>query len=266
MKQQLQKRLTEEFVLRNTPLNTRVTYQRCIDRFERHFAQSAATLGRKQVRQFLMHLIEHEKLSPITHNVYAAALYFLYANVLGRSRVVEKLPRRKPTRKLPVVLTPAQVERLLGVLPPTHRAVLMLAYGAGLRISEACHLRIADVDSKAGVLHVHNAKCNRDRDVMLSPRLLAELRSYTARSTLHTSPRLLRVRPLHPSPSPKTNSLDSLPSFQSHPALCHQPLACSAPPTLRDTPLSRAVRILDSLAQFRNRLLLMRISSSYVIS
>jgi hypothetical protein len=76
MRQQLQKRLTEEFVLRGTPLNTRLTYQRCIDRFERHFAASAATLGRAEVRQFLLHLALHEKLSPITHNVYAAALYF----------------------------------------------------------------------------------------------------------------------------------------------------------------------------------------------
>ena len=119
MKQQLQKRLTEEFSLRSTPLNTRLTYQRCIrciNRFERHFAASAATLGRAEVRQFLLHLVEHEKLSPITHNVHAAALYFLYANVLGRPRVVEKLPRRKGTQKLPVVLTPTEVARLLGVL------------------------------------------------------------------------------------------------------------------------------------------------------
>jgi integrase/recombinase XerD len=142
---------------------------------------SAATLGRAEVRQFLLHLVEHEKLSPITHNVHAAALCFLYASVLGRRRVVENLPRRKGTRKLPVVLTPAEVERLLGVLPPRHRAVLMLAYGAGLRISEACRLQIADVDSKAGVIHVRNTKRNRDRDVMLSPRLLAELRSYWRR-------------------------------------------------------------------------------------
>ena len=181
MRQQLQKRLTEEFVLRSTPLNTRLTYQRCIDRFERHFAASAATLGRAEVRLFLLHLVEHEKLSPITHNVYAAALCFLYTHVLGRPRVVQNLPRRKGTRTLPAVLTPAEVGRLFGVLRPTHRAVLMLAYGAGLRISEACQLQIADIDSKAGVVHIHAAKGNRDRDVMLSPRLLAELRSYWRR-------------------------------------------------------------------------------------
>ena len=131
------------------------------------------------VRQYLLHLVEHEKLSPITHNVYAAALWFLYTHVLARPRVVEKLPRRKLVHKIPAVLTVEEVERLLGALTsPTCRAVAMLAYGAGLRVSEACKLRVEDIDSAAGVIHVRGAKRNRDRDVMLSPRLLQELRSY----------------------------------------------------------------------------------------
>jgi len=182
MRQALKKRLAEEFALRGTPVNTQRTYCGCIDRFERHHAASATRLGRAHVRQFLVHLVEHEKLSPTTHNVYAAALYFLYAYALGRSRVVERLPRRKGVRKLPAVLTPAEVEALLSALPLVHRVVLMVAYGAGLRLSEACNLRVTDVDSKAGVIHVRAAKTKRDRDVMLSPRLLAELRSYWLKS------------------------------------------------------------------------------------
>jgi site-specific recombinase XerD len=182
MKQQLKKRLMEEFELRGTPLNTRKTYLGCVERFERHFAASASTLGRAEVRQFLLHLVEQEKFSPATHNVYAAALGFLYLHVLGRPRVVEKLPRRKGVRKLPVVLTPQEVERLLGALTsPRCRALVMLAYGAGLRVSEACGLRLSDIDSTAGVIHVRCGKRNRDRDVMLSPRLLEELRSYWRR-------------------------------------------------------------------------------------
>ncbi|MGH8309016.1 MAG: tyrosine-type recombinase/integrase [Steroidobacteraceae bacterium] len=179
MKQQLQKKLAEEFDLRGTALNTRQKYRCCIERFERHFTASAAQVGRDHVRQYLLHLVEHEKLSPITHNVYAAALHFLYTHVLGRPRVVEKLPRRKQVRKAPAVLTPEEVERLLGALSSRMcRAVAMLAYGAGLRVSEACNLRVSDIDSAAGVIHVRGAKRNRDRDVMLSPRLLEELRSY----------------------------------------------------------------------------------------
>jgi integrase len=178
MRQALKQRLAEEFALRGTPLNTQLTYRGCIDRFELHYGRSAARLGRTHVRQFLVHLLEDKQFSHTTHNVYAAALYFLYAYVLGRPHVVEHLPRRKGARKLPAVLTPAEVEALLGALPPVHRAVLMVAYGAGLRIREACNLRVTDIDSKAGVIHVRGGKRNRDRDVMLSPRLLCELRSY----------------------------------------------------------------------------------------
>lgn len=179
MKQQLEKRFAEEFELRNAPINTRLTYRRCIERFERRFGKSAAQLGREHVRAYLLHLVEDEKLSPSTHNVHAAALVFLYTHVLGRSQVVEKLPRRKMTRKLPSVPTAEKIEMLLAAIRlPMHRAVLMLAYGAGLRIHEALHLRVEDIDSAAGVIHVRCAKRNRDRDVMLAPRLLAELRVY----------------------------------------------------------------------------------------
>lgn len=179
MKRQLHRKLVEEFNLRGTPLNTRKTYSYCIERFERHFGSSAAQLGRDHVRRYLLHLVEHEHLSAQTHNVHAAALWFLYAKVLERPKVVAGLPRRKRTRTLPTVLTPAEVERLFAALgTPALRAVLMLAYGAGLRVGEACRLRLEDVDSHAGVLHVRNTKRNRDRDVMLSPKLLAELRTY----------------------------------------------------------------------------------------
>jgi site-specific recombinase XerD len=179
MKQQLHKKLIEEFNLRGTPLNTRKTYSYCIGRFERHFASSATRLGREHVRRFLLYLVEHERLSAQTHNVHVAALWFLYMYVLGRPKVVADLPRRKLTRKLPVVLTPGEVEQLLAALgSPALRAVLMLAYGAGLRIGEACRLRVQDVDSRAGVIHVRGAKRDRDRDVMLGPKLLEELRAY----------------------------------------------------------------------------------------
>jgi integrase/recombinase XerD len=181
MRQALTKRLAEEFALRGTPLSTQKTYGYCIGRLERYHARSSARLGHAELRQFLLHLVEREKASPSTHNVYAAAFYFLYTNVLNRPRVVEKLPRRKRARTLPAVLTTAEVQALLAALSPTHRAVLMVAYGAGLRLGEVCSLHIADIDSKVGVIHVRGGKRGRDRDVMLSPRLLEELRSYWRR-------------------------------------------------------------------------------------
>ena len=80
---------------------------------------------------------------------------------------------------VPTVLTGVEVERGLSALTSErHRAVVMLAYGAGLRIGEACRLRVEDIDAKRMLLHVRNAKRGRERYVMLSPRLLKTLRAY----------------------------------------------------------------------------------------
>jgi integrase len=157
----LRKRINEEFELRSTPLNTRLTYLRAIERFERHFGRSAAGLGRSAVREFLLHLTKLD-LSAITHNVHATALWFLYARVLGRPKIVEGLPSRNVARKLPEVLTPAEVERLFAALAsPRHRAIVMLAYGAGLRVGEICRLGTTDIDSKAGVFRVRHTQRGR---------------------------------------------------------------------------------------------------------
>jgi hypothetical protein len=106
MKQQLHNKLIEEFNLRGTPLNTRKTYTFCIGRFERDFGSSAARLGREHVRRFLLYLVQHEQLSAQTHNVHAAALWFLYVHVLGRPKVVADLPRRKARRQIDAALSP----------------------------------------------------------------------------------------------------------------------------------------------------------------
>lgn len=175
----LRKRMEQEFALRGSPRNTQETYLRCIKTFAAHFGRSPARLGREHVRAFLLYLVEKRKLSPSSHNVYVGALRFLYIHVLRRPEVVEGIPRRKQIKKIPRVLSASEVEELLAAIGPmTQRTILMLAYGAGLRVSEACHLQVEDIDSRQMVVHVRNAKRNRERDVMLSPRLLQQLRAY----------------------------------------------------------------------------------------
>jgi site-specific recombinase XerD len=171
--------LARAFDLRDTPANTRATYTRCIHAFERHFRRPACELGRTEVEQFLLDLVHHRKLSPASHNVYAGALRFLYAVVFERPEVVVHLPRRKKPMRLPVVLSPAEIASLLGAVASLAvRTILMLAYGAGLRVSEACALRVEDIDSRSMLLHIRHAKRGRERYVMLSPRLLVALREY----------------------------------------------------------------------------------------
>jgi len=89
------------------------------------------------------------------------------------------MPRMRVPMHVPIVLTAVEVQRLLGALTTDkHRAMVMLAYGAGLRVSEVCKLRVDDIDPKRMLVRVQHAKRGRERVVMLSPRLLATLRAY----------------------------------------------------------------------------------------
>lgn len=100
----IQDRLNRAFDLRNIPTNTRVTYVRCIEKFEQHCGKPASRLGRQHVEDFLLHLVRERQLSPGTHNVYVGALRFLF-RVLGRPELVLVVPRRKQPLVQPVLST-----------------------------------------------------------------------------------------------------------------------------------------------------------------
>jgi site-specific recombinase XerD len=111
--------------------------------------------------------------------MFVAALRFLYIHTLQRPQVVETVPYPHVPKSLPIVLSGSEVEAVLGAIESfRHRTILSAAYGAGLRVSEACRLSCADVDNKRMVLRVHQGKGKKDRYVMLSERLLLLLRDY----------------------------------------------------------------------------------------
>jgi site-specific recombinase XerD len=171
--------MIEDLVLRGMAPNTIASYVRCVRRFAEHFGRSPRTMGAAEIRAFLLHLVQERKFHPATFNVYAGALKFLYVVTLGRPEETARMPRMRVPMRMPVVLTAAEVARLLCVLrKPKARAMAMLAYGAGLRVSEVCKLRVEDIDPKRMLLRVQHAKRNRERFVMLSPRLLSALRAY----------------------------------------------------------------------------------------
>jgi site-specific recombinase XerD len=108
-----------------------------------------------------------------------AALRFFFLRVLKRRDMKEDLPYPKRRRRLPIVLSPEEVERLIaGAKNLYHRTLLLTLYGAGLRRSEVCHLKVRDIDSQRMVLRVEQGKGGRDREVPLSPTQLAALREY----------------------------------------------------------------------------------------
>ncbi len=175
----LRDKMREDLALRGMSANTIDAYVRCARKFAEHFRRSPCAMGADEIRTFLLHLAQERRVAAATFNVYAGALKFLYAVTLGRPKEIALMPRMRVPMHVPVVLTHVEVEKLLGALATDkHRVLVMLAYGAGLRVSEVCKLRVDDIDPKRMLLHVRHTKRGRERYVMLSPRLLEALRAY----------------------------------------------------------------------------------------
>jgi integrase/recombinase XerD len=177
----LRRRMIEDLTLRNRTPNTIRAYVGHVADFARHFHCSPEHLGPEHVRSYLLHLVQERQVSWNVYRQARCALQFLYNVTLDRGWVVAKVACPELPKRLPVVLSTDEMARFLDALEnPKHRALLMTAYAAGLRLSEVAHLRVADIDSARMVLHVRQGKGRKDRDVMLSPRLLAVLRAYWA--------------------------------------------------------------------------------------
>ena len=163
---------------------TQDVYLRCVGRFAAHFGRSPAVLGEAEIRAFLDYLVREQKVAPSTHRVYVAALAFLYYRVtLERPEAVAKIPYPRVPVPLPDILSPTEIAQLLAATRSLkHRAILMTAYGAGLRVSEICALHVTDIDSERMLIHVGDGKGGNDRYVMLSAQLLTVLRAHWQRS------------------------------------------------------------------------------------
>ena len=175
----LRQRMIEDMGLRNFSRHTVRAYVDRVAAFARHFRKSPELLGEPEVRSYLIHLVQEKHVSWSYYNQTVAALRFLYQVTLGRNEALRRIACPKQPRKLPVVLSLEEVVRFFQAVPALkHRAILMTAYAAGLRISEVVALTVEDIDSRRMVLRVRQGKGRKDRYVMLSPRLLKVLRAY----------------------------------------------------------------------------------------
>ena len=175
----LRRRMIDDMQLRNLSPRTIDTYISRVGTFARHFGRSPEVLGPEDVRTYLLHLVQEKHVSWSVYNQTVAALRFVYEVTLERQGVMQRIRCPKQPKKLPVVLSLDETERFFAaILGLKHRAILMTAYAAGLRISEVVSLRIDDIDSKRMVIRIRQGKGGKDRYVMLSPRLLALLRRY----------------------------------------------------------------------------------------
>lgn len=175
----LKERMAGDLELRGLSENTRETYLRCAEAFAKHYMKSPTQMGRTEVRDYLLKMLEERKWKPSTYNVHAAALRFLYSFTLERPEEVAWVGQMKVRHHPPVILSVQEVERLLDALGSLRmQSIVMTAYGCGLRVSEVVQLRVEDIDSDRMVIHVCRGKGDRDRYTMLPKRLLELLRAY----------------------------------------------------------------------------------------
>ena len=176
----LRQRMLEDMQVRHLSASTQRAYVWAVARFARHFGRSPDCLGFEQIRAYQVYLTNERRLAPSSLTVNAAALRFLYRVTLKkRWDFSDVIPAAKRPRSLPVVLSREEVTQFLdAVKMAKHRAILTTCYGAGLRISEAVRLTVPAIDSKRMVLRVANGKGQKDRYVMLSPKLLVVLRDW----------------------------------------------------------------------------------------
>ena len=178
----LRQKLIDEIQLRGFSLHTQDSYLRCVTGLARFYHRSPDQIGDDEIKAYLLHLLREKKLAFSSLIVAVSGLRFFFGNILHRptQALEQALPRMKKPVLRPKLYSVQELERLFEWpgLNRKHRALFMTTYAAGLRVSEVCQLRLADLLSDRHQIHIVQGKGKKDRYTLLSPQLLAELRSY----------------------------------------------------------------------------------------
>jgi site-specific recombinase XerD len=171
--------MLEELQRRNYAQHTTRSYIRTVEDFARHFNCSPDRLGPRHIREYQADLFERRKLSASSVAVRLAALRFFYCKTLKRAWSIADTPYPKGAHRLPAILSQEEVAQLIQAAGTSfHRTLLMTLYATGVRRAELTHLKVSDIDSQRMVIHVQGGKGRKDRDVLLSSKLLEELREH----------------------------------------------------------------------------------------
>jgi integrase/recombinase XerD len=176
---ELRQRMLDAMVQRGFALRTQETYVQAIRRMAKHYRRDPATYTPEEVQAYLLHLVKDKKLSYSTMNQAACAAQFLFQTVLGHRPEQFQVTFAKVPAKQPELLSRDEIARLFWACPhPPRRVLLQTIYATGLRVSEACALKVSDIDSHRDrmCVRVDCGKGGKDRYTLLSPTLLELLR------------------------------------------------------------------------------------------
>ena len=155
------------------------TYILCISLLARYYNVSPDLITTEQIRAYIQHCLVDRRLSKAWLNQTISALKILHVEILKREWNRLDIPRPRREKTLPVILSREEVQKILNAHTNIkHRAFLTITYSAGLRMSEARHLKVSDIDSSRMLLRIEQGKGNKDRYTILSPKALELLRVY----------------------------------------------------------------------------------------
>lgn len=196
----LRQRMINDMTVRNFVPDTQHEYIRAVKNFTIFLERSPDTATAEDLRAFQLHMTE-TGVRPPTINTTVTALRFFFKVTVDRPETTRHLVFVYEPRKLPRILPPDDVLRLLEAAPtPKYKAALSVAYGAGLRAMEVVALKITDIDSQRMLIRIEQGKGRRDRFAMLSPRLLELLRDWyrIARPRMFFFPGQDKIGPMTP--------------------------------------------------------------------
>ena len=171
--------MNQEMALRDFSVKTRQAYLFWVEDLVRYTERAPDKAGAEEIRGYLHYLISERQVSSSTCRQAYSGLKFFYEQVLGRAWSPMSIPRASRSKRLPVVLSPLEVRRLLDAVErPKLRLVLTTIYSAGLRLGEALSLKVSDIDSARMTIRVEQGKGKKDRYTILAEATLSDLRDY----------------------------------------------------------------------------------------
>ncbi|PDT43656.1 integrase [Sinorhizobium fredii] len=198
----LRERMIEDMRIRGMGDKAQKGHIRAIKDFAAFLRRSPDTATPEELRAYQLHMT-NAGVTPSSFNARIIALRFFFGITCGREEMKRCMQFQRKPQKLPVVLSVEEVADLLAAAPGPglkYRAALSISYGAGLRASEVCHLKVTDIDSERMLIHVEEGKGGKDRKAMLSPGLLDLLRDYwrAARPRGWLFPGQPKINPISP--------------------------------------------------------------------
>ena len=199
---ELRRQMDDDMVVRGMADRTRETYLWAVTGLAKFYRRSPDCISDEEIQAYLLHLIRDRQRSWSTCNIVVHSLRFFYHTTLKRDRTTFSIPSPRQPGKRPVLLSRAEVQRLIAHAPNLkHRTMLQTTYAAGLRLNEVLHLRVGDIDSARMAIRVEQGKGGQDRYTALSAGLLDVLREYwkVARPATWLFPSGSRPQPMDPS-------------------------------------------------------------------